>query len=119
MNFMQKKFLSLVISLTLILSSFVPFTVFAADEILAAFEYTAPDGTTSGTALADRDSSGGYVASSGVMKASAMLFASVNGDDYSKLEWSKTYDYGSDTRILAPVMAAGKKLLGAKVRILK
>lgn len=106
---MQKKFFSLITSLTLILSSFVPFTVFAADEILAAFEYTAPDGTTSGTALADRDSSGGYGAASGVMKASAMLFASVNGEDYSELEWSETYDYGSDNRIPAPVMAAGKK----------
>lgn len=119
MNFMQKKFLSLVISLTLILSSFVPFTVFAADEILAAFEYTAPDGTTSGTALADRDSSGGYVASSGVMKASAMLFASVNGDDYSKLEWSKTYDYGSEPEYWRRLWLPAKKLLGAKVRILK
>ena len=106
MNFMQKKFFSLITSLTLILSSFVPFTVFAADEILAAFEYTAPDGTTSGTASADRDSSGGYGAASGVMKASAMLFASVNGEDYSELEWSETYDYGSDNRIPAPVMAA-------------
>lgn len=74
---------------------------------MAAFEYTAPAETKSGAALAGGDGSGGYYATSGAAKASAMLYASVNGTNFKALEWSKTYTYDDAARTaLAPVMAA-------------
>lgn len=87
MNFMQKKIFCFITSLALILSCFAPFRAFAAaKEILAAFEYTAPAGTKSGDALACGDGSGGYYATSGAVKASAMLYAYVNGTNFKALE---------------------------------
>lgn len=87
MNFMQKKIFCFITSLALILSCFAPFRAFAAaKEILAAFEYTAPAGTKSGDALACGDGSGGYYATSGAAKASAMLYAYVNGTNFKALE---------------------------------
>lgn len=53
---------------------------------MAAFEYTAPAGTKSGDALACGDGSGGYYATSGAVKASAMLYAYVNGTNFKALE---------------------------------
>ena len=108
MNFMQKRIFCFIISLALVLSCFAPFRAFAAtEEILAAFEYTAPSGTKSGDALAGGDGSGGYYATSGAATASAMLYASVNGTNFKALEWSKTYTYDDAARTaLAPVMAA-------------
>ena len=108
---MQKRIFCFITSLALVLSCFAPFRAFAAtEEILAAFEYTAPAGTKSGVALAGGDGSGGYYATSGAAKASAMLYASVNGTNFKALEWSKTYTYDDAARTaLAPVMAAGKK----------
>ena len=76
MNFMQKKIFSFIISLTFVLSCFTPFQAFAAtDEILAAFYYTS-------SLTGDKDS--GYDATSGIMQASAKLFASVDGTKSNK-----------------------------------
>ena len=85
---MQKKIFSLIISLTFILSFFTPFRAFAAvQEELAAFDYTAPAGTSPESKLTNGDNNSGYEASSGVMVSSAKLFASVDGKTYRKLEW--------------------------------
>lgn len=105
---MQKKIFSFVISLTFILSCITPFRAFAAaEEVLAAFEYT-----SEGTELTDGDKSSGYDATSGIMQASAKLFASVDGTNPRKLEWSKAeYSYKDSTAAMVPVMSAGSKNL--------
>lgn len=118
---MQKKFFSLITSLTLIFSCFTPFQAFAAaEQTLAVFEYTASAGTVAKDDLANGDKTNGYDATEGIMQASAKLFASVNGTDPRKLEWSDgEYAYGESTTAMAPVMTAGKKIYGANIHILK
>ncbi|MDY3928515.1 MAG: hypothetical protein SOZ34_04030 [Clostridia bacterium] len=108
---MQKKIFSLIAALTLILSSLGPMKVFAATEQqLAVFSYTAPTGTLAEDNLTNGDKDSGYTATSGVFKSSAKLFASVDGKNPRKLEWSKPeYSYGGSSGVMVPVMAAGKK----------
>ena len=110
---MQKKFFSLIVSLALILSSFSALNVWAATEQqLAVFSYTAPTGTVAGDDLANGDKTNGYTATSGVFQNSAKLFASVDGQNPRKLEWSKAeYKYGSSSTAMVPVMTAGKSNL--------
>lgn len=110
---MQKKFFSLMTSLTLIFSCFTSFQAFAAaEQTLAAFEYTAPAGTAAKDDLANGDKTNGYDATEGIMQSSAKLFASVNGTDPRKLEWSDgEYAYKTSTTAMVPLMTAGKKNL--------
>ena len=110
---MRKKFFSFIISLIFILSCATPLGAYAAaEEILTAFEYTAPDGTLAGDELPDGDKTGGYSATSGIMQASAKLFASVNGTDDRKLEWSKAeYTYKTSETAMVPIMSASSKNL--------
>lgn len=105
---MQKKILSLVISLTFILSCLTPIRVFAAaNEVLAAFEYTAPEGTAKGTE-SNGNKTDGYNATSGIMQTSAKLFASVDVEKPRKLEWSKEeYAYNGATNVMVSLMTAG------------
>lgn len=112
---MQKKILSLFILLTLVLSCFPTSRIFAAEEALAVFEYTAPTGAANGDELSVGDKESGYDATSGIMQASAKLFASVNGTVMRKLEWSKPeYTYKASTAAMVPVMTAGSKNLWGK-----
>ncbi len=110
---MQKKIFSFVISLTFILSCFTPLRAFAATEqTLAAFEYTAPTGAAAGDDLANGDKTNGYSATEGIMQSSAKLFASVDGTDPRKLEWSDIgYTYKASTAAMVPLMTAGKNNL--------
>ena len=99
---MQKKFFSVIILLTLISSCFTPLRGFAAtEETLAEFSYTAPEGALEGDSLAYGDKNSGYSATKG--QTSAKLFASVDGTDYKKLEWSDaTYSNSSMVPIMKP-----------------
>ena len=111
---MQKKFFSMITLLTFVLSCFTPFKGFAATEAtLAEFSYTASAGTKEGDALSDwggKDE--GYSATKGIMKASAKFFASVDGTDYRKLEWSDdTYYDSENTGMRAPIMKPNKSTL--------
>ena len=108
MNFMQKKIISFIISSALILSCLTPFRAFAAaEEILAAFEYGAPENAAAGDNLSDGDSTAGYNATSGSVKTSARLFASINGSGSSNLVWSNPeYKYGTSKTVQVPIMAA-------------
>lgn len=109
---MQKKFFSLIVSLTLILSGFSSLNVFAAatEQQLACFSYTAPTGTLAEADLANGDKTSGYEATSGVFKSEAKLFASVDGKSQRKLEWSpEEYTYKNSSTAMVPVMTAGGK----------
>ena len=110
---MQKKFFSLIVSLTLILSSFGSLNVFAAatEQQLAGFLYTPSAETVAGNDFSNGNKDSGYNATTGVFQAEAKLFASVDGENYRKLEWSSAdneYEYGT-SKIIVPVMSAGKK----------
>ena len=113
MNFMHKKFFSLVILSALILSCITPFRVIAAsEEALAAFEYTAPDDAAAGSEIDGGDKINGYGATSGIMQSFAKLFASVKGDDYRTIEWSKAeYSYNTLSKVMVPIMSASKNNL--------
>ncbi len=111
---MQKKFFSLITVLTFILISLGALNVFAAtEEQLAVFSYTAPSTAVPTDKLSlYGDETNGYSATSGVFQASAKLFASVDGQNPRKLEWSKAeYDYGNSSGVMVPVMTAGKNNL--------
>lgn len=108
---MQKKVFSFIILSALILSCLTPVQSFAAtEEILAAFEYTALDATVPESNLTNGDKDSGYEASHGVMKSSAKLFASVDGENPRKLEWSAAeYEYKNSSIAMVPLMTAGGK----------